>query len=188
MTDMLERELAAKLRALGDAVPDELAPPSDLDARVQQARRRCRRGSSGLVALGLAALIAAIVGAAAVIDRGPNTTRVDITTPAQNPAPAIGSDVVMIDARGRYVVALDAGGHQVATLATARRGTIVDTQLDAATTAPSGTCRSPGATAPTAVRSCAPICGPACQRSSRTRSRSRSARTEPISRSVVAAI
>jgi hypothetical protein len=113
-------------------VPDDLTPPADLEGRVARFRRRRRRGLR-LGALGVAAAIVTSVLVFASVGR--DTARPTIGIESSDSVSRIGAlkgNVVMIDARGPYVVALDAAGHQVDTLVvTHRGGRIVDAQVTA---------------------------------------------------------
>jgi hypothetical protein len=126
MDDLLERALAAKLREVGDAVPDDIDPPADLELRVARQRKRSRMSSSSAFAVSMAAVLVAVVATAAVVR---------LTTPGPSPATRarlvdpLPAGTVMLAAQGRDVVALDAAGNQLATMIHAERGSVVDAQI-----------------------------------------------------------
>jgi hypothetical protein len=131
MPDTLVDQLRARLHDVAATAPLEVDPPPDLERRVQRVRRRARRRG---VLTGLsvaAALVAAVAAAAAIVDRVPPRGSVSVSSRVSAVADPVFSNAVMLDARGPYVVALDAGGHQRATLVTAKRGNVVDAQLTA---------------------------------------------------------
>src|SRR5262245_33207411 len=109
MPDTLERDLSARLRALGDAVPEVLEPPPDLERRVARRRKRGTRvvGVSGLA---LAACVVVALALVSLVGRASDKHRVGVTPEAA--AVARLDSTVMLDSRGPWVVALDAGGHQ----------------------------------------------------------------------------
>ena len=71
MRDTLETELAARLRDVAASVPDELAPPADLEERVARRRRRATHVPR-LATLGIAAAIVGAVAIVSVVARAPD--------------------------------------------------------------------------------------------------------------------
>lgn len=130
MSDLLEEQLAQRLRAVAEQTPAELEPPEDLQARVARARRS-RRLAAGLTALAVAALIMAAVAMVATVQRSPAKRPVAVAAPTHDRISLVGRikpNVVMLDARGHYVVALDRDAHAVDTLVVSK-GNVVDAQL-----------------------------------------------------------
>jgi hypothetical protein len=131
MRDVLETQLAESLRAVADGAPAELEPPADLELRVARARRS-RRLANGLTAFAVAAVIAAAVGVFAVVQRAPAKREVTVaSTPTHDRVSLVGRikpNVVMLDARDHYVVALDRDAHAVDTLVVSK-GKIIDAQI-----------------------------------------------------------
>src|SRR5205085_1665685 len=128
MPDALEQHLAAGLQAVAGTVPDDLAPPADLEQRVAKVRNR-RRGVTLLAALSaVAAVVIAALTIAAITGRAPAPNRVDVSGPGSTADPLV-AGTVMLDSRASFVVAVGADGGQVATLVNAARGVIVDAQL-----------------------------------------------------------
>jgi hypothetical protein len=131
MPDTLVEQLRARLDDVAATAPLEVEPPPDLERRVQRVRRRARRRR---VLTGLsvaAAFVTAVAVGAAMVEQTPARPSVTVQPPVAAVADPVFANVVMLDARGPYVVALDAGGHQRATLVTAKRGNVVDAQLTA---------------------------------------------------------
>jgi hypothetical protein len=125
MRSALEQRLADRLHDVGALLPDELDPPADLERRV--ARVGTRHKGRVFTVLSIAALLVVTLGTVAVVSQSSGGTRVDVRGRAViDPLPA---GTVMLDARQSYVVAVDAGGHQVATLVNVQRGTVIDAQL-----------------------------------------------------------
>ena len=116
---------------VGDAVPDEVEPPADLEQRVARVRNR-RRGMARFTALSAAAIVVVAVATVAVVARpsAPARNRVDVNG-RPGPADPLAAGTVMLDSRASFVVAVGADGSQVATLVNAGRGTILDAQLTA---------------------------------------------------------
>jgi hypothetical protein len=128
MPDTLERDLAARLRDVGDTVPDVLQPPPDLERRIARRRKRGTR-VVGRAGLALAACLVAALGLVSLVGRASEKHRVGVAPEAAAVARLDGT--LMLDSRGPWVVALDADGHQTETLVTAHRGMVVDAQLTA---------------------------------------------------------
>jgi hypothetical protein len=132
MRDVLEERLAARLRDLGDVTPVELEPPADLNLRVRRRKRRTRVVTRW-VGLGIAA--AAIIGVttATVLQGTTGRPGVDVSVhpPAAAPHDALPAGTVLLAAKGRDVVALDATGHTLATMIHAERGAIQYAQVTA---------------------------------------------------------
>jgi hypothetical protein len=129
MTDLLEQQLRERLRDVGEQVPAELDAPVDLEVRVARFRRR-RANQRRAKLLGVAAVLTGAVALAAVVVNSRDDRAVVVAGHDQVlHAGSLKPNVVMLDARGRYVVALDARGHQVDTLVSTREGSsIVDAQ------------------------------------------------------------
>jgi hypothetical protein len=123
MPDMLEKQLAARLRSVGDAVPDTIEPPADLELLVRRRRRTLRRTTragvltAAAVAAGVFALIAVFAAA---------EPSVEVVDPPPSP---VARGAVMLDARGTFVVAIDANARQLSTLASVERGNLSNAQL-----------------------------------------------------------
>jgi dipeptidyl aminopeptidase/acylaminoacyl peptidase len=130
MSDTLERRLAARLREVAATVPDDADPPVDLDARVERCRRG-RRVRAASFSLALAATVVAVIGVAAALTESREASVDVAVTDPRSRIGQIKREVVLLDARGRYVVALDAGGHQVDTLVVVNDGIVVDAQATA---------------------------------------------------------
>lgn len=131
MRDRFEELLADRLTEVADTVPDGVAPPADLEWRVARFRRREHRWIR-LGALGVAAALVTAVAIVSVLARAPARHSVGIQSPpdAVSKIGQLKPNVAMLDARGRYVVALDAAGHQVDTLVVTAPGRrIVDVQV-----------------------------------------------------------
>ncbi|MDQ1379467.1 MAG: hypothetical protein QOJ71_186 [Actinomycetota bacterium] len=126
MRDALEDRLAARLRAVGDTVADELPTPVDLELQVSRQRRRARaarRWSS----VAVAAAVVATVATVAIMHgtTGRSTIRIATSSTTAVPTPdALQPGTVMLSSRGLDVISLDATGHQNATMVTALRGEI----------------------------------------------------------------
>lgn len=124
MRDVLEEELANRLRELGDLVPDEIAPPVDLELQVQRRRRHARTTRTRLL-FAVAAGVVVAAASAAVVQRSGGGGGVRIASSSTtNPAPApirdsLQAGTVMLSARGRFVISLNASGHQTATMVSA---------------------------------------------------------------------
>jgi hypothetical protein len=130
MRDGLEQRLAERLHAVGASMPSELDAPADLELRVaRRVRRQRRRVRVGGIAT-VAALVAGVVAVAMVSD-SPRRDGVNVAAGRRATADQIDSSVVMVDARGRFVTGLDAGGHQRETLVVADTGNVVDAQVTA---------------------------------------------------------
>jgi hypothetical protein len=127
MRDTLEERLATRLHAVGDSVADEpLAPPADLELRVQREQRRVR-AARRWSAVAAAAAIVAVIGSVAVIRGtvGHGTVRIAASPTTLAAAPdALQPGTVMLSARGRFVISLDAAGHTNATMIEAEHGDI----------------------------------------------------------------
>jgi hypothetical protein len=130
MPDALEHELAARLRAVGDDVPVAFDAPAGLEARVTRRRRVHRRR---VTAAGVAAAVVLVAGVAivATVSAPPPQPGVHVATPGRVTADQIDPSVVLLDANGRFVVGLDAGGHQRETLIATAKGQVVDAQVTA---------------------------------------------------------
>jgi WD40 repeat protein len=125
MRDTLEEQLAARLRAVGDTVADDLPAPVDLEMQVARHRRRARttRRWSGVA---IAAAVVATVATVAVVHgtAGRGTVRIATSSTTASPPDALQPGTVMLSARGVNVISLDATGHQNATMVAALRGDI----------------------------------------------------------------
>ncbi len=130
MSDELERDLVVRLRALGDAVPDHFDAPAELETRVLR-RRRVRRRRAGAASVAIALAVGAGVVVAASVSAPPSRSSVNVASPGRVTADQIDPSVVLLDAKGRFVVGLDAGGHQRETLVAATTGQVVDAQVTA---------------------------------------------------------
>jgi hypothetical protein len=120
MRDLLEQQLAARLRELGETVPDQVGAPPDLELRVQREHRRARRGRVW-PAIAAAAVVVAFVGGLAVArgTAGRGSVRVAASPSTQLPMrDALQPGTVMLSSYGRFVVSLDANGHRNATMVT----------------------------------------------------------------------
>jgi WD40 repeat protein len=126
MRDSLEQRLATRLRTLGETVDDEIPPPVDLELQVLRRRRRARatRRWSGV------SVAAAIIASAATVAVVRGVTGGDPIRVATSPTTAVPvhdslqPGTVMLSARGRYVVSLDARGHRNATMVDAQHGDV----------------------------------------------------------------
>jgi hypothetical protein len=128
-SDTLERELAARLRDVGDFVPDVLEPPVDLELRVARRRRRSSRARR-TTAFAVAACVAFGVAVVAVVARASSPSRVGVAASiSRSDAMNLLSDTVMLDARDRYAVGLNANGRQIITVAASHSGKVVNAQL-----------------------------------------------------------
>jgi hypothetical protein len=127
MRDTLEQRLASRLQRVGDAVPDGIDPPADLEQRVARVRKR-RRAATRLAVLSAAAIVTAALATVVVAGRAPAPNRVDVNGPPEVVDP-LAAGTVMLDSRASFVVAVGADGGQIATLVNAGRGTIIDAQL-----------------------------------------------------------
>ena len=125
MRDVLEERLAARLRDLGDTVPDELVPPADLELQVKRRRSR-KRATTRWLAFAIAAGFAASLVTVAVVHGTVGTRPVAFSRPSPYNAPhdSLRTGAVMLAARGRDVVVLDATGHTLDTMIHANRGDI----------------------------------------------------------------
>jgi hypothetical protein len=130
MTDGLEHDLAVRLRALGDAVPDEFDAPAELEVRVRR-RRRTRRRRAGAAGVAVAVVVGAGVIVAAAMSAPPSRPSVNVAEPGRVTADQIDPSVVLLDAKGRFVVGLDAGGHQRETLVATQNGDVAEAQVTA---------------------------------------------------------
>jgi len=130
MRDALEQHLEERLRAIGSYVAHEVDAPADLDLRVRRRVRRQRRRARAAGLATVAVLVAGIVVVAVLTDRPPDST-VHVAASRRATADQIDPNVVMLDARSRFVVGLDAGGHQRETLVVADTGNVVDAQVTA---------------------------------------------------------
>src|SRR4051812_32668345 len=112
MADVLEQQLRERLHAVGEQVPGEIEAPRDLELRVARFRRR-RANQRRAKLLAVAAVsILAVAAAANVANRH---TQLPVEVAGSEQVSRVGTlrpNVAMLDARGRYVVALDADGHQ----------------------------------------------------------------------------
>ncbi len=132
MRDHFEGVLTERLNDVAGAVGDDVRPPADLGWRVAKFRRRGRTRLR--VGLGIAAALVSILAVTEVVTRSsePRTVGIRSTPDAVSKAGRLKPNVALLDARGRYVVALDAAGHQVDTLVVAPPGrTITDVQVTA---------------------------------------------------------
>ena len=112
MRDALEDQLVTHLRTLGDTVDDEFPPPADLERLVlrRRTRTRARRRWSSL---GVAAAIVAAAATVAIVRGTTGGGSIRIATSPTTLVPVRDSlqpGTVMLSARGRYVVSLDATG------------------------------------------------------------------------------
>jgi hypothetical protein len=126
MRDALEERLADRLRTLGDTVDDELRPPLDLELQVLRRRRRTRR-SRRWSSLSVAAAIVTVATIVAVVHGTTGQGAIRIATSPTTAEPVRDSlqpGTVLLSARGRYVVSLDAKGHTNATMVTVQHGVI----------------------------------------------------------------
>ena len=132
MRDVIEERLAARLRDLGEVTPAELSPPADLRARVGRRKHRTRAITRGLV-LGIAAAMIVAFTSVVVLQGSTGRPRVDVSSrlPAPTVHDALPEGTVLLAARGRDVVALDDGGHTLATMIHAGRGAIQYAQVTA---------------------------------------------------------
>jgi hypothetical protein len=126
MRDALEDQLVTHLRTLGDTVDDEFPPPADLERLVlrRRTRTRARRRWSSL---GVAAAIVAAAATVAIVRGTTGGGSIRIATSPTTLVPVRDSlqpGTVMLSARGRYVVSLDATGHTNATMVEAQHGDI----------------------------------------------------------------
>jgi hypothetical protein len=130
MRDALEHELAARLHALGEVIPEAVDAPASLDMRVRRRRRVHRRRKA---ATGVAAAVVLIAGIAivAAVSAPPPHPGVHVATPGRVTADQIDPSVVLLDAKDRFVVGLDAGGHQRETLVATTKGRVIDAQVTA---------------------------------------------------------
>src|SRR5690348_16031649 len=116
MRDVIEQELASRLRALGESVADELPPPIYLELRVLR-RRRSTRATRHRAILSIAATIAAALTTVAFVHGTSGRGALRIATSPTTAAPvhdALQPGTVMLSARGRFVISLDATGHTYA--------------------------------------------------------------------------
>jgi len=117
MRDLLEQQLATRLREIGETVPDEIPAPADLELRMQRERRRARRARRW-PAVAAAAVVVAIVGGLVVVRGTGVRGSVRVATSAtQGPVyDALQPGTVMLSSYGHFVVSLDANGHRNATM------------------------------------------------------------------------
>jgi hypothetical protein len=132
MRDRFEDLLTDRLHDLAGTVPDEITAPADLEWRVARYRRRSHRWVR-VGAAGVAAALLSVVAVLSVVHRSPERATVGVQAPdAISKAGRLKPNVALLDARGRYVVALDAAGHQADTLVVAGPDrTIRDVQVTA---------------------------------------------------------
>jgi len=132
MRDVLEERLAARLRDLGDLTPVELEPPADLNLRVRRRKRRTRVATRW-VGLSIAAVTIIGVTTAALLQGAARRPGVDVAVHPPAPAPhdALPEGTMLLAAKGRDVVALDATGYTLATMIHAQRGAIQYVQVTA---------------------------------------------------------
>ena len=132
MRDVVEERLAARLRDLGDAMPDELPVPVDLVARVKRRRRRSRT-TTRVIALAVAAAMATTLATVAIVHGAAGRRAVTVAVQPGSPAQhdALPAGTVLLAARGLDVIALDARGHTLATMIHAERGSIRYAQVTA---------------------------------------------------------
>lgn len=128
MRDPLEEHLATRLGTLGETVGDELAPPADLELQVLRRRRHSRRARrwSGLA---VAAAVVIVTTSVAVVhgSSGHGSLRVESSSTTRATVPlldALQPGTAMLSARGQYVLSLDSGGHQNATMIKVKLGNI----------------------------------------------------------------
>ena len=126
MRDTFEEELVDRLVAVAETVDDEVVPPADLELLVHGRRRR-ERAVRRWVALTVAAAVVAAATTVAVVrgTTGGGSLRIatsSTTTPPVHDGLLPGT--VMLSARGRDVISLDAAGHRNATMVHAVRGDI----------------------------------------------------------------
>jgi hypothetical protein len=128
MRDALEERLASRLGALGETVADELPPPVDLEFQVLYRRRRAKttRRWAGLSVAAAIVVVAASSVAVVHGTSGHGSIQVESssTTAAASAAPldSLQRGTVMLSARGRYVISLDAAGRQNATMVSVKVG------------------------------------------------------------------
>jgi len=126
MRDAVEQRLATQLRQLGETVADELAPPADLELEVLR-RRRGVRATRRWVSVSAAAAIVAALTTVAVVRGTSGRGTIRIATSPTTAVPVHDSlqpGTVMLSARGRFVISLDASGHTNATMVAAAHGDI----------------------------------------------------------------
>jgi hypothetical protein len=127
MREVLEERLATHLRALGETVDDEITPPVDLEHQVLRRRRRARATRRGST-LSVAAAVLAVAATVAVVHGTTGRGSLRIATSPTTAVPvrdALQPGTVMLSARGRFVISLDAKGHTNATMVKAQHGDIV---------------------------------------------------------------
>jgi hypothetical protein len=126
MPDVLEQHLATHLRTLGETVDDELPPPVDLELRVLR-RRRSVRAKRRWSSVSIAAAVVVAVATVAVVHGTAGRGSIRIATSPTTAVPVHDSlqpGTVMLSARGRFVITLDAAGHTNATMVAAEHGDI----------------------------------------------------------------
>jgi hypothetical protein len=129
VSDLLEQQLRQRLRDVGDEVPAELEPPADLELRVTRFRRR-RANQRRSKLLAVAAVLLIGVAIASVLARTRTRQAVEVASEKVSRVGVLRPNVAMLDARDRYVVALDARGRQLATYVVTRAGSeIADVQV-----------------------------------------------------------
>lgn len=127
MRDVLEVELAARLRDLGDVMPVELEPPADLETRVASAKKSAR-GRRSVAVLAIAAVFFVVVAFGTVLDGRTGDEAPVAVAPVADPLP---EGTVMLGAKGRYVTARDVSGKVLATMVTTTHGNVLDAQVTA---------------------------------------------------------
>jgi hypothetical protein len=127
MRDVLEDELATRLRNLGAVMPVELEPPADLETRVARAKKSAR-GRRSVAVLAIAAVFFVVVAFGTVLDGRTGDVAPVAVAPVNDPLP---KGTVMLGAKGRYVTARDASGKVLATMVTTTHGNVLDAQVTA---------------------------------------------------------
>src|SRR5262245_60271695 len=117
MHDVIEQRLAARLREIGEAVPDDIVVPADLQLRVHREQRRVRRARRW-PAVAAAAGVVALVGSLAAV-RGAahhDSVRVGSSSPTRAADDALHPGTVMLSSYDHYVVSLDRNGRRNETM------------------------------------------------------------------------
>src|SRR5260370_5321318 len=126
MRDALEDRLATRLGTLGETVDDELPLPVVPELRVGHRRQRAR-ATRGWASVGIAAAIVAAGTTVAVVHGTTGGSPIRIATSPTTSVPVHDSlqpGTVMLAARGRFVISLDAQGRTNATMVATLHGDI----------------------------------------------------------------
>jgi len=126
MSDRIEERLARHLRTLGETVGDEIAPPVDLELQVQRRRQKVTAARRWSV-VGVAAAVIASAVTVAVMRGTTGGGSVRIETSSTTPSlvrDSLQPGTLMLAARGRFVISLNAQGHTNATMVTVAHGVI----------------------------------------------------------------